>query len=50
MVINFGIIAIDSSKGKEIDLYSDYIENRLQVIKFVAIHCSLHLSTKLEFG
>ena len=34
---SFGIIAIDSRKSKVIDLYSDYIENKLLALTFVAI-------------
>ena len=37
MVSSVGIIALDSRKSKIIDLYSDYIENKLQVLTFVAI-------------
>ena len=37
VVSSFGIIALDSRKSKIIDLYSDYTENKLQVLTFVAI-------------
>ena len=37
MVCSLGIIAIDSGKSKVIDLYSDYTENKLQVLTFAAI-------------
>ena len=32
-----GIIALDSRKSKEINLYSDYTENKLQALTFAAI-------------
>ena len=37
MVSGFGIITLDSRKSKIIDLYSDYTENKLQVLTFAAI-------------
>ena len=33
----FGISALESRESKEIDLYSDYTKNKLQVLTFVAI-------------
>ena len=35
MVSSFGIIVLDSKKNKDINLYNDYIENKL-VFEFVA--------------
>ena len=37
MVSSFGITALDSRESKEIDLYSDYIKNKLQVLTLAAI-------------
>ena len=37
MMGSFGITALDSRKRKEINLYSDYTKNRLQVLAFTAI-------------
>ena len=36
VVSSFGIIVIDSRKSKIIDLYSDYTDNKLQVLTFAA--------------
>ena len=37
VVSSFGIIALDGRKSKDIDLYSDYTENKLQTLTFTAI-------------
>ena len=37
MVSSFGITALDSMESKEIDLYSDYTKNKLQVLTLAAI-------------
>ena len=37
MVSGFRITALDSRKSKEIDVYSDYTENKLQALAFSAI-------------
>ena len=37
VVSSFGITALDSRKGKIMDLYSDYTENKLQALTFAAI-------------
>ena len=37
MVSSFGITVLDSRKSKEIDLYSDYTKNKLQMFTFTAI-------------
>ena len=37
MVSGFGITALESRKGKEIDLYSDYIKNKLQALTLATI-------------
>ena len=37
MVSSFGTIVLDSKESKEIDLYSYYTKNKLQVLTFVAI-------------
>ena len=34
---SFGITVLESRKNKEIDLYSDYTKNKLQVLAFAAI-------------
>ena len=37
VVSSFGIIALESRKNKEINLYSDYTKNKLQTLAFAAI-------------
>ena len=37
MVTRFGITVLESRKRKEIDLYSDYTKNKLQVLTLPAI-------------
>ena len=37
MVSSFGIIALESRKSKEIDLYNDYTKNKLQALTLSAI-------------
>ena len=37
MVSSFGITMLESRKRKEIDLYSDYTKNKLQVLTLAAI-------------
>ena len=37
MVSSFGITVLDSRESREIDLYSDYTKNKLQVLTFTAI-------------
>ena len=40
MVSSFGITVLDSRESKEINLYSDYTKNKLQVLTFAAITSS----------
>ena len=37
VVSSFGIIVLDSRKNKGINLYSNYADNKLEVIKFAVI-------------
>ena len=37
MVSNFRITVLDSRKNKEMDLYSNYTKNKLNVLTFTAI-------------
>ena len=41
VVSGFGIIAIECRKSKEIDLYSDCTENKLQALTFAAVTSAL---------
>ena len=50
MVSSFGITAQESRKSKEIDLYSDYTKNKLQVLTLAAINSICISCTKLGFG
>ena len=58
MLTTFGVTALKSSSNRMIDLYSKYLENKLQVLtkmtvtykRNAVLHCNLHHRVRHELG